>query len=205
MKTVILFMALVFCSFSILAQAENESEEGKFRFGFNVGTNYSMVNPVSTPKANYEISNGIGFNLGILMDYSVNENFIISPKSELSFHNSSLDFINPNDSRYTYNILPVSLNIMTHFKYKIAGKKHEPYILAGPNFKIPLSQNTNSDTGFNTTSDFAIDFGIGLENKLKHFIFAPELRYSFGLLNINTNPALRSLNLHSILLVLNFK
>jgi hypothetical protein len=204
MKTIILFTVLIFCSLSLKAQSESNLEESKFRFGFNLGANYSMIKPVNTPTANYEISNGIGFNLGVVMDYSVTDNFIISPKTELAFHNGSMEFRNNNGSKYTYEVLPISLNIMTHFKYKITGKKHIPYIFVGPNLKIPLSRNPTINTAYKTSYDIALDFGIGIENKVKNFIFAPELRYSYGLLNINGNPSLKGLKFHSISLVLNF-
>ena len=80
-----------------------------------------------------------------------------------------------------------------------------PYILAGPNFRLPLKNKSKSSTEFENKPDLTLDFGIGLENRLKYFIFAPEIRYSLGLLNVNENPTFQSLNYHNISLVLNFK
>ena len=88
--------------------------------------------------------------------------------------------------------------------YRVGNSKMSPYFFTGPCFKIPLYKKTNLSSDFKTNPDFAIDFGIGLENKFKNFIFAPELRYSFGLLNINKNPNLQTLNFNNISLIFKF-
>ena len=205
MKNAVLLTSMLLCSIIVFSQTENSKDDSKFRFGFNLGTNYSNLQSKETLPNNAKISNGIGFSLGVFMDYSISENFLFSPKSELSFYNSSVEFTNSDNSNYTYEIFPISLNLMTHFVYKIGNSKVIPYFFAGPNLKIPISKRPDSSSEFYTNSDFAIDFGIGLENKTKYFIFAPELKYSFGLLNINQNPTLQTLNFHNISLILNFK
>ena len=203
MKNAVLLTSMLLWSVIVFSQTESDKDDSKFRFGFNLGANYSNLQSKETLPNNAKISNGVGFSLGVFMDYSITENFIFSPKSELSFYNSSVEFSNNNNS--TYEIFPISLNFMTHFVYKIGNSKVVPYFFAGPNLKIPISKKPESSSEFYTNSDFAIDFGIGLENRTKYFIFAPELKYSFGLLNINQNPTLQTVNFHSISLILNFK
>ena len=205
MKNAVLLTLMLLCSIIVFSQTENSKDDSKFRFGFNLGTNYSNLQSKETLPNNAEISNGIGFSLGVFMDYTISKNFLFSPKSELSFYNSSVEFVNSDNSNYTYEIFPISLNFMTHFVYRFGNSKVVPYFFAGPNLKIPISKKPESSSEFYTNSDFAIDFGIGLENRTKYFIFAPELKYSFGLLNINQNPTLQTLNFHNISLILNFK
>ena len=205
MKNAVLLTSMLLCSIIVFSQTENSKDDSKFRFGFNLGTNYSNLQSKETLPNNAEISNGIGFSLGVFMDYTISKNFLFSPKSELSFYNSSVEFVNSDNSNYTYEIFPISLNFMTHFVYRFGNSKVVPYFFAGPNLKIPISKKPESSSEFYTNSDFAIDFGIGLENRTKYFIFAPELKYSFGLLNINQNPTLQTLNFHNISLILNFK
>lgn len=202
MKNAVLLTSMLLWSVIVFSQTESDKDDSKFRFGFNLGANYSNLQSKETLPNNAKISNDVGFSLGLFMDYSITDNFIFSPKSELSFYNSSVVFSNDNS---TYEIFPISLNFMTHFVYKIGNSKVVPYFFAGPNFKIPISKKPESSSEFYTNSDFAIDFGIGLENRTKYFIFAPELKYSFGLLNINQNPTLQTLNFHNISLILNFK
>ena len=62
------------------------------------------------------------------------------------------------------------------------------------------------DRGLDTCAVFQVgDFGIGFENRIRRFVFAPELRYSLGLLNISENPSLQGLHFNKISLVFNFK
>lgn len=205
MKNAVLLTSILLCSFIVFSQKENIKDDSKLKFGFNLGTSYSNLQSKETLPNNAEILNGIGFSLGVLMDYSISENFLFSPKSELSFNNSSVEFVNGDNSNYSYEIFPISLNLMTHFAYKVGNSKVVAYFFAGPNLKIPISKKPESSSEFYTNSDFAIDFGFGLENRTKYFIFAPELKYSFGLLNINQNPTLKNLNFHNVSLILNFK
>jgi len=205
MKNAVLLTSMLLWSVIVFSQSESDKDDHKFRFGFNLGANYSNLQSKETLPNNAKISNDVGFSLGIFMDYSISENFIISPKSELSFYNSSVEFINSDNSNSTYEIFPISMNFMTHFVYKIGNSKVVPYFFSGPNLKIPIYKKLDSTSEFYTNPDFAIDFGIGLENRTKYFIFAPELKYSFGLLNVNKNPTLQTLNFHNISLILNFK
>lgn len=205
MKNVVLLTAMLLSAFLATAQEEANNEERKIRFGFNFGAHYSNLYSHNSLPENAEISNGIGFGLGVLMDYSISEKFMISPKSELSFYNSSVDFAHNEGDIGRYEVFPAAVNVMVHFAYKTGKGKVLPYFFAGPNYRIPVSLKNKETTSFNTNPDFAVDFGFGLENRLQHFIFAPELKYSFGFLNVNQSPLLQNLSFHTISLVLNFK
>jgi hypothetical protein len=205
MKKAVLLTTMLLFSIILFAQSESSKDDRKLRFGFNMGTNYSNLQSPETLPNNAEISNGVGLSLGVLMDYSISENILFSPKTELSFNNSHVGFANNDNSRHSYEIFPISLDLRTHFAYKFGNSKVVPYFFAGPNLKIPISKKPVSGSAFYTNSNFAIDFGIGLENRLKSFVFAPELKYSYGLVNINQHPTLRTLSFHSLSLNLNFK
>lgn len=205
MKKLILTATVAFCTFIVFAQSENTAIDSKVRFGFNLGTNYSLLQSKETLSGNSEIYNGIGAKIGLFMDYSISKNLLFSPKTELAFNKSGIETTNNDNSLSTYKVFPISLDIMTHFVYKIGYGKGIPYLLAGPNFRLPLKNKPKSSSEFKNKPDFAIDFGIGLENKLKCFIFAPEIRYSLGLLNVNQNPTFQTLKYHNVSLVLNFK
>lgn len=205
MKKVVVSFVLVINTIIGFSQVENSNVDSKVRIVFNVGSNYSILQSKENLPNNTEINNGIGFSCGLLMDYSLSQNVLFSPKIELAFHNNEVKTVNNDNSITTYSVLPISFNVMTHFIYKIGEGKTIPYVLVGPNYKLPIKDNSKSNNELNSKPDFAIDLGIGLENKLKYFIFAPELRYSYGLLNVNNNPSLQSLNYQSISLVCNFK
>lgn len=188
----------------LVAQSETESTKNKLRFGFNFGANYSLLQSNEELPTYSKIYNGVGAKVGLLMDYSISKNLLFSPKTEIVFNKSGVKTTNANNSISDYEVLPISLNIMTHFVYKIGKGSTVPYLLIGPSLNLSLKR-AKLQTDFQSKSNFTIDFGIGLENTFQHFIFAPEIRYSLGLLNINSNPIIKSLNYHSISIVLNFK
>lgn len=200
MKKTVLLISIFFCSIIAISQTNSNRDESKFNFGFNLGANYSNLQAKEALPDDADISNGLGFSLGVFMEYSISKNFSIAPKSELSIHKSSIEFAD-----YSYEIFPVCLDLMTHLVYKIGNEKVVPYVFAGPSFKVPISKKPEISTDFYTNSVFAIDFGVGLENKMKPFSLSPELKYSLGLNNVNQHPRLQTLMFHNISLLLNIK
>ena len=204
MKKVIFVIGLFVSSSSLFSQSENTLNEKQIKYGFNLGINHSNLINNATLPSNATLSNNLGFRLGILADYKIYKSLSISPKAEMSFNNGKINFINIDGSNTEYEIMPISLDFMAHFIFKKNNSKLSPYLFFGPNFKIPISKKTDNTTAYSTNSDFAIDFGIGLDKSFTHFNFSPELRYSFGIMNINQHPSLQSLNFHNVSLVFNF-
>lgn len=204
MKKVTFIICLFVCSFAVLSQSEITDNEKRLKYGFNLGINYSNLLDNDMLTNNASLSNNLGFRLGILADYKISKSLSISPKVEMSFNNSKINFTNIDGSQEDYKVMPISIDFMAHFIFKKNNAKLSPYFFFGPNIKIPVSKRTDNTTTYSTNSDFAIDFGIGIEKPFTHFNFSPELRYSFGLLNVNQHPSLQSLNFHNISLVFNF-
>lgn len=204
MKNLILAFSITFGTFSAMAQTENK-EIKKLKFGFNLGTNYSFLCIKNALPNNASIYNGMGAKMGILMDYALSKNILISPKTELAFNRAGVESLGLDNSKSTYEVFPISLELMTHFVYLIGEKSSKPYILLGPNFRLPLENKTKTSAAFKNKSGLAIDFGIGLQNSLKHFVFSPEIRYSLGFMNVNENPIFQEITYHNLSLVFNFK
>ncbi|MEM5567122.1 porin family protein [Psychroserpens sp. AS72] len=203
MKSVVLSIVLLVGSFVGFSQSEKESNEKKLKYGFNLGVNYSNLLAKESLPNNSDIYNEIGFSAGLIMNYKLTEDLSISPKVELSINKSGIKTTNNDDSVSLYKIFPASLDIMTHLIYKIGNGNTTPYVLVGPKLNLPVFGKSKSDYEYKNSTDFSIDLGIGLENKLKHFSISPEIRYSLGLFNINENPNFKTLNYHKISLVLN--
>ncbi len=207
------FLAAIFLisgTFHAIAQDENDwiaadTVRNKIKFGFSLGVNYS--NAFSRQELPHSISfgNDVGFRLGLVMDVPISDKMIFSPKAEVSVNRSVVRISDIDNFTVTHKILPVSLDYMSHFVYKLGSGKRVPYVLAGPNIKVPVISRSETSTDFKTKADWAIDLGFGLNNQLSNLIFSPEIRYSFGLRNINTNPILQSLYFHNITLVFSFK
>jgi hypothetical protein len=201
MKKVILVVVITLTVIAGYSQKEDTGFDQKFRFGYNIGLNCSNLQSVDEMPENAEISNGVGFNLGLLMDYKITNRVLFSPKVGLSFNDSKVIFNEQDD----YKVFPISLEIMTHMVYRFGDGNTRPYLLVGPNFRCPIPDDVKSKTNFSSAPDLAIDFGVGIDKALPYFIFATELRYSYGLLNVNGNPAIKSLNFHNVTLAFNFK
>lgn len=203
MKKVVFVIGIFINSLTILSQADSSSNS-KLNYGFNLGVNHSNLIESKVLPNNASLSNGLGFRLGVLMDYRITDFMFISPKAEMSFNNSKVYLTNTDGSSSEHNVMPISIEFMTHFIFKKKNEKLSPYLYFGPNVKIPVSKKSSNSTAFSTNTDFAIDFGIGIEKPFTYFNFSPELRYSFGLLDVNQHPSIQSLYFHNISIVLNF-
>lgn len=194
--------SVLFISSLAFSQNEEQNQEKRLKFGFNLGVNQSNLMSKHDLGEGVSLENNIGFRLGVLADLKINKFLSFSPKAELSFNDSYVRFEDfPEES---YEVFPISLEIMPHFVFKKEGNKLNPYFLVGPNIKIPLQRKINDPTVYSTSFDFAIDVGIGFEKPLDYFNLGAELRYSYGLMNVNQYPVFRSLYFHNVALVFSF-
>lgn len=189
----------------IVAQSDDIEISKKCSFGFNMGINYSSILSKSELPNNASIQNGPGYRLGILAHFDLSKTIFFSPKAALSFNSGSIDFANIDGTHTPYNIMPTSLDAAFHIGCMDRNKGVSPYFYIGPSISLPIpTDNFNSGT-FNTGKNLSVDFGIGLDKGFQHFRFSPELKYSYGLVNINKNPQLQSVYFHNISLIFNFR
>jgi len=198
MKTYqIVLFSLTFFLLSLHVTAQDSTST--WNFGFNFGYNYAQLFGKKPLPDKSEISNGYGYRLGIIAEKRLSPAIQFKPKTEISFNRSHVNF---NTLQPSYHIFPVSLVIMPHFTIEIPKKNIAPYILLGPNLKVPLVYSS-STTNFNTRPDIALDLGIGITIPLRHFSISPELRYSHGLTNVSQHPSLQDLRFNTFSFVLN--
>jgi hypothetical protein len=202
MKKLFFVFYFIFSSFFLFAQSDSLLHEERLKFGFNLGINHSnLFSPDELPSY-ASIDNGIGFRLGVLADYQLFRFMSISPKAEMAFNTNALNLTFNEISVFRYEVMPISLEFMTHFTFRMESKRFSPYFYVGPNLKVPISGDSGDYPGH---SIFAIDAGIGVEKAFKQFNFSPELRYSYGLTELSITPVIRSLKFHNISLIFNFK
>jgi len=166
-------------------------------FGFSFGLNRSNLQFGSAQEDGDQIVNGLGYRLGIVSELRLGKRFVISPKADLSFNAGQI-----NQSNTDYAVSASSLELMGHLKYRIMKSNFSPYILAGPNYRVPLE--TRNDNTVPTRNDLAIDVGVGLDIPFIGFKMSPELRYSYGLTNITNSDEFSDLNYHNIAVSLIF-
>lgn len=203
MKKAAFVAFLLLGSCTVYSQSLSESPEKSARYGFNLGLNFANAFSKNDLPANTSLHNSVGFSLGVLADYKLSKVFSFSPKAELAFFDSHLDRSKPDGTDTEYVIMPNAIDIKAHLTVKKAGERLTPYLLIGPSVKIPIGNKPKVSTEFGNGYDIAIDFGIGLSKTYSRFNLAPELRYSYGLRNVNENPILKSMYFHNISLVVN--
>jgi hypothetical protein len=204
MKKIAIYVLL--CS-TLVSQAQIEDKvyrgSNKLKFGFNLGLNYSNIADHPNLLNDAKPINNFGFRLGGIADFTINKNLALSPKFETSFSGGKLALTNDNNDRIEYEITPVMVEIMLHSRYIFDQSKHKLYILFGPNFKVPLNDADNASV-LGTSSDLALDFGLGYNNQISFLTIRPEIRYSYGLRNISNLSNTGIINNHNIALVINF-
>lgn len=178
---------------------DDRSSRTKFAtFGFDLGVNRSNLKFGEEQTEGDQITNGMGYRLGVLANLQFTKRFAFVPKAELSFNAGRVE-----QSSTSFNVNTNALEFIGHFKYNFMKQGFSPYLMAGPNLRVPLGQSDGDYVP--TKNDVALDFGVGLEMPLRSFSIAPELRYSYGLTNITTSESFSDLNYHNIALVLVFR
>ena len=210
MKTLIAISILSFSSFFSFSQnkAYSDSIWGSKRmiFGFNFGLNQSNI-AVTKYKADFfpsespEITNKLGFSLGILTEIELLDWLHLSPKAELIFFNGQIN--NPNISGIT-TITEINIALMPHVLF-ITKNKSLPYIFIGPNFNLPRTKGETMVTEYFAGRTFAMDFGLGLNLDMGYFFIAPELRYSLGTSDFLTDLSGGRAKFHNVSVLFNFK
>lgn len=203
MKKVSFAALLIIISIFSYAQSDDSDAKKKVQFGFNLGVNYANLYSKKALPTNMEVSNGPSFRLGLLSSIKFNDVISLWTKGELAFNQSKVLFSDLDNSTF-YKVMPISLEFAPHLVFSKNNGNLNPFVFIGPSIKLPVEERMPSTSLYLTGKDFAVDFGIGLNKVLPYFNFAPELRYSFGLLNISKHPAIETLNFHSISLIFNF-
>jgi len=194
---------LLLFAFNLFAQSDTNLKSNKWEFGFDAGVNYLIaITDDSFNQYHFMQKNGEAVHVGIVSNYNATDHISISPKVELSFHETSIEF---NDATtYSYQIMPISIDLMMHFDFNFKTGQVAPFIYAGPNLKIALTPVPSTPTQFRTGNDLALDFGAGLKLEKFGVSFVPNFRYSMGLLNVNEYPAVESLKLRYVYFGVNF-
>ncbi len=209
----LVILLLLFC-FQVFSQEEKLRNIPSFdlkrlHFGFTVGFNTMDL----AFKRNYEAEDFIyadvskvlpGFQVGIVSDLRLGDNLNLRFMPGISFGSRevyyyeytsqgpgdlvSIDQPHPADNPVAVG--PSFLDFPLHLKYRSHRmNNHRPYLVAGLNFRHDMSAKKKYDSESNgylkfKPSDLYIEIGFGVDNYLKYFKFAPEIKLAIGLLNI---------------------
>lgn len=180
-------------------------DEKKLHYGFFLALNYNRV--IISESEYFVNSNTIksvspvaklDFSLGFLLNIRLHDQLAFRIVPSVGFYDRALNYtfygkdgISDSTSRFSEQVVETAM-IETSFllKYKsLRRKNHRFYLIGGlkPGIRAGGKKANKSENrmGFGKV-DLAIEYGIGIDFYFKFFKFAPELRFSNGIINMNT-------------------
>jgi len=208
-KNIILSVAFLL-TFSNLLIAQKERiihktniDKQRLHFGFNLGLNkkgfkinYNNSNPsVLDESSDYiTVEESIGFNIGLVVGYNINDNMAILFEPGLSSNTKVLTYNenvvnsfssdNVRDISGTYLRMPLLLKLRTNRLDNMRA-----FAIGGVSYDYNFSSNQNNvDDNFSgefrmQTNNFMYEVGLGVDLFLPHFKFSPSIRGIFALNN----------------------
>lgn len=194
--------ALLFLASPLMAQ-ENlpNHDKKKVHFGISLGFNQSKfaithseaftfhdtIKVVDSPRS-------AGFNVGIVSDLHLSKHADLRFIPTLVFSEKDLRYTEANaagDTEQIKTVESIILKFPLTFKYKSDRffNNFRFYALGGARIDWDLASNSKARKATDIvkidTYDAALEYGFGLEFYFPMFIFAPEIKFSQGLLNLH--------------------
>ncbi len=159
--------------------------------------------------------NNTGFRVGFVMNTYLTPRFDLRITPAVSIYNRAVNFDYPGGTQLTEVRESTWLEIPVLLKYKSERRVNSRmYMVAGVTFGLETNVRKGAQgvgrLSTNTT-DLTVDYGIGFEQFLEFVKFAPELRFSMGLVNVfqpsksQTAIGINGLTTNTITLYLNFE
>jgi hypothetical protein len=216
MKKIPLFILIICISISGYTQEERPRNLTAFdlkriHFGFTVGFNAMDLGIARNYAADDFIYADVshllpGFQVSIVSDLRLNKSWNMRFLPGISFGSREIYFYNYGngqpgpgnmvqiaDADNPVALGPSFLDFPLHFKYRAHRvNNYRPYLVGGLNFRYDMSAKKEYDGESNEflkfkPADFYLEFGFGVDNYLRYFKFAPEIKIAVGLRNIIAN------------------
>ena len=161
--------------------AYNNSDLRLFRSNdFLFSDSISSINSVTGP----------GFNLGIVSNLKIGDYFDFRFLPTLSFAERNIEFDNPSGGRIpSQKIESVFVELPFQIRYK-----SQPYndirlfIIGGIKYSFDVASDARTRQADSlvklSPTDFALEYGAGIQFFFPYFIFSPEFKVSHGLSNV---------------------
>lgn len=184
-------------------QANNRSynfydfQQKPYYFGITLGYNTSSYKPFrsdgflqSDSIKIVESASGPGFNLGIVTNLKMGDHFDFRFLPTLSFAERNIDYTRrgrlANFSQR--KVSSVLVEMPFHLRYKSAPYRDvRLFVIAGVKYSFDVASDSGSRQAETLVkiapSDFALEYGAGVQFFFPFFIFSPELKVSHGIGN----------------------
>lgn len=200
-------------------------DEQKIHFGFLIGGHSSrfrlrysdeFIAPDLDSVHSIIPTNKFGFKIGFIVNFHVFQYMDVRVSPTFGFYQLGLDYRYDNGEVWNELRDPTYFELPILFKYKSVRRENRAiYLLAGITPAIKVSGNKrdqNSDEYLLVEKyNLSLDVGVGLDLFQPLFKFSPEVRYSFGLLDVldkEENPysaGIENLKIHSLTICVTFE
>ncbi len=195
-------------AFFVSSNVEAQSSKGNYNFlefqakpyyfGITLGYNSSNFKVFHSSQfiLNDSISSaksvtGPGFNLGIVSNLKIGDYFDFRFLPTLSFAERNIGYSAPKDFRPAYNrkIESVFVELPFHIRYKSAPYNDvRLFMIAGVKYSFDVASDSRTRQADELVkiapTDFAFEYGAGVQFFFPYFIFSPEIKVSHGISNI---------------------
>lgn len=204
-KEIIVFaLVLIFSIQGIDAQSGKgnynflDFQQKPYYFGITLGYNisnfkiyYSKDFILNDSISSAQSVKGPGFNLGIVTNLKVGQYFDFRFLPTLSFAERNIDYVTPDDHRppYSRRVESVFVELPFQIRYKSAPYNDmRLFIIAGIKYSFDVASDSRTRQADGLVkiapTDFAFEYGAGIQFFFPYFIFSPEFKISHGLSNI---------------------
>lgn len=179
-----------------------EYDDRKLHYGFLMGLNSSgyKLNHSQEFVESDSVSSvfpvyGSGFNLGFILNYRLSDFLDARLLPTVAFYNNSMQYnylISDDNMQALFELSVIELPLMIKYK-SMRRKNNRLYIIGGikPAVRVgSRSGDKSSNSGEQIEIkrlNLSIEYGFGLDHYFPLFKFAPEIRFSYGLLNVLNN------------------
>ena len=134
---------------------------------------------------------GPGFNLGIVSNLKIGNYFDFRFLPTLSFAERNISYSSPDENRlpFTRKIESVFVELPFHIRYKSAPYNDmRLFVIAGVKYSFDVASDSRTRQANEivkiSPTDFAFEYGAGIQFFFPYFIFSPEFKISHGLNNV---------------------
>ncbi|WP_461099919.1 type IX secretion/gliding motility protein PorT/SprT [Spirosoma luteolum] len=181
---------------------------------FSVG--YSPAFLTSDSASSIQSPNKPAFRVGFVVNAFLNDRFDLRLTPSVSLMSREVQYAYPGGTSKTEVRESTWVDFPLLLKYKSERRNNSRmYLVAGGAFSVETNVRRKEQQGASRlstgTMDLAVEYGVGFEQFFEFFKFAPELRFSHGLINLyrpTTNAAgigINRLTTHSVTLYLHFE
>ncbi len=201
-RKVILLLAIACFSTSLMAQKARgnynflDFQQKPYYFGITLGYNtadfriFRSENFIASDSIfTVQDVNGPGFNLGIVTNLKIGDYFDFRLLPTLSFAERNIRYQNPQRvNPETRKIQQVLVEVPFHVRYKSAPFNDiRLFVIAGMKYTFDVASDSRSRQADElvkiSPTDFAGEFGAGVQFFFPYFIFSPEFKISHGISN----------------------